>query len=217
MHSSWRGLGFIRVGVLLLSSESAWRGAYSSRWGTGECGARGGLGGQQAAGRRFAGLRAGEDCSTETLHLNKTKSMGRLLDVVCSSQQRGPTTPGPRLDGLILRVAAAAVTPTRRRGDDRRGRTLRGSQARSCRRLPPSAPPRAAATRKPPPRGRGPGPGRPGFEARSRSAEELGRTQGDSASVAHKRVPRLRPVAAQERHPCPNPVGGWGRGGVCRH
>ena len=69
--------------------------------------------------------------------------MGRLLDVVCSSQQRGPTTPGPRLDGLILRVAAAAVTPTRRRGDDRRGRTLRGSQARRGRRLPPSAPPRA--------------------------------------------------------------------------
>ena len=60
------------------------------------------------AGRCLAGLRAGEDCSTETLHLNKTKSMGRLLDVVCSSQQRGPTTPGPRLDGLILRAAAAA-------------------------------------------------------------------------------------------------------------
>ena len=106
MHSSWRGLGFIRVGVLLFSSESAWRDAYSIRWGTGECGARGGLGGQQVAGRCLAGLRAGEDCSTETLHLNKIKSMGRLLDVVCSSQQRGPTT--PRLDGLILRAAAAA-------------------------------------------------------------------------------------------------------------
>ena len=149
---AWLGLYPSRCASVIIRVGMA-RG-FSIRWGTGECGARGGLGGQQVAGRCLAGLRAREDCSTETLHLNKIKSMGRLLDVVCSSQQRGPTTPGPRLDGLILRVAAAAVTPTRRRGDDRRGRTLRGSQARSCRRLPPSAPPRAAATRKPQPRGR---------------------------------------------------------------
>ena len=127
---AWLGLYPSRCASVIIRVGMA-RG-FSIRWGTGECGARGGLGGQQVAGRCLAGLRAGEDCSTETLHLNKTKSMGRLLDVAT-----------PRLDGLILRAAAAAVTPTRRRGDDRRGRTLRGSQARSGRRIPPSAPPRA--------------------------------------------------------------------------
>ena len=207
MHSSWRGLGFIRVGVLLLSSESAWRGDFRFGGVRGSAG-RGAYSEASSAGGRALHRRAPRRGGLQ--HRNAALEQDQV-----NGQAAGRChTPLGRPDPPRR---CRRQTPTRRRGDDRRGRTLRGSQARSGRRLPPSAPPRAAATRKPPPRGRGPGPGRPGFEARSRSAEELGRTQGDSASVAHKRVPRLRPVAAQERHPCPNPVGGWGRGGVGRH